>query len=265
MFDLVADTYDAVGVDFFQPIARGLVAELAPRPGERCLDVGCGRGAALLPLARAVGAGGSVVGIDLSPNMIAATAKDLAGSGLPVTLSVGDAQQPNVSDASFDVVASSLVLFFLPDPLAALRAWRATLVPGAGRVGVSTFGDYSPGWQQVDAVFEPYLPPQMADPRTQSEQSPFGSDADVERLLVGAGFTEVRTAQITVPVRFVDEDQWYRWTWSQGQRRMWESVPPDERGTVRAEAYRRLDDLRDAEGRIGFDQVARFTLGHAPA
>ena len=31
LFDAVADTYDAVGVDFFEPIAAGLVAELAPR------------------------------------------------------------------------------------------------------------------------------------------------------------------------------------------------------------------------------------------
>ena len=32
VFDAVADSYDQVGVDFFQPIAEGLVAELEPRP-----------------------------------------------------------------------------------------------------------------------------------------------------------------------------------------------------------------------------------------
>jgi hypothetical protein len=31
------------GVDFFQPIAEGLVARLDPQPGERALDLGCGR------------------------------------------------------------------------------------------------------------------------------------------------------------------------------------------------------------------------------
>src|SRR5689334_11165547 len=59
LFDAVADSYDQVGVDFFQPIAAGLVAELDPQPGERALDLGCGRGAALLPIARAVGSAGS--------------------------------------------------------------------------------------------------------------------------------------------------------------------------------------------------------------
>ena len=48
LFDAVADSYDQVGVDFFQPIADGLVTELDPQPGERALDLGCWRGAALL-------------------------------------------------------------------------------------------------------------------------------------------------------------------------------------------------------------------------
>lgn len=53
-----------------------------------------------------------------------------------------------------------------------------------------------------------------------------------------------------------------RWTWSVGQRRMWEGVPPEHRGAVREAAYERLDACRGPDGRIGFDQVARFTLGH---
>jgi ubiquinone/menaquinone biosynthesis C-methylase UbiE len=268
VFDRVADTYDAVGVDFFQPIADGLVAELAPQPGERCLDVGCGRGAVLFPIARAVAPAGrsgkgSVVGIDLSPNMVAATAADVAGTGLPIDVRVGDAQSPGVAAGSFDLVSSSLVLFFLPDPVAALRAWNAALVPG-GRVGVSTFGDYSPGWREVDAVFAPYLPKQMADPRTLDSQSPFATDAGVERLLTDAGFTEVRTVQTTVAVRFIDEEQWHRWTWSQGQRRMWEAVPEEHHSRVRAAAAEPLERMRDDQGRLGFDQIVRFTLGRAP-
>ena len=260
MFDRVADTYDDVGVDFFRPIADRLVLELAPSAGERALDVGCGRGAALFPLARAVGTQGAVVGIDLSPRMVEATRADAVGSGLPIDVRVGDAQDPALGSSSFDVVASSLVLFFLPDPLGALRAWRSLLVPG-GRVGVSTFGEHSPAWRAVDAVFAPFLPENMADPRTQAAQSPFSSDSGVEALLTEAGFVGVRTATTTVPVRFDDEDHWYRWTWSVGQRRMWEAVPVERREDVRAAAYEQLDRCRDDAGRIGFDQVVRFTLG----
>jgi len=45
LFDAVADDYDQTGIDFFGPIATGLVAELDPRPGESCGGLGCGRGA----------------------------------------------------------------------------------------------------------------------------------------------------------------------------------------------------------------------------
>jgi ubiquinone/menaquinone biosynthesis C-methylase UbiE len=259
LFDRMADTYDGVGVEFFKPIAQGLVDELAPRAGERALDVGCGRGAALFPLAQTVGQEGRAVGIDLSSQMVEATAADATALGLSVEVRVGDAMDPEFDAESFELLASSLVLFFLPDPAAALRRWRSLLVAG-GRVGVSTFGSYSPDWR-VDTVFKPYLSKDAPDPGMYGAASPFGSDAGVEGLLMGAGYTQVRTATMTVPVRFDDEDHWYRWTWSTGRLRWWEAVPPGDRDKVRTAAYQALDRCRDTEGRIGFDQVARFTLG----
>src|SRR6478735_3874517 len=159
VFDRVADTYDAVGVPWFTPIAAGLVDELAVTPGERVLDIGCGRGAALRPLALATGSGGRAVGIDLAPRMVELTALDLAD--LPqVEVLVGDAQAPAFAPASFDVAAASLVLFFLPDPAAGLRAWAELVVPD-GRIGVSTFGAQDERWRAVDEVFVPYLPAAM--------------------------------------------------------------------------------------------------------
>jgi hypothetical protein len=152
------------------------------------------------------------------------------------------------------------VLFFLPEPEAAVRAWRELLAEG-GRLGVSTFGAYTSSWQPVDDVFAPYLPPSLKDARTSGRAGPFTTDEGVEQLLKDAGLTGVRTVTTTVQSRFADEDQWHRWSWSVGQRAMWELVPDDERPQVLALAYERLDACRDAEGRIGFDQHVRFTLG----
>jgi ubiquinone/menaquinone biosynthesis C-methylase UbiE len=259
VFDAAADSYDNVGVDFFTPIAEQLVGELAPRPGEACLDVGCGRGQALLELARSVGPTGRAVGIDLAPRMVAATSNAAAEAGLAVEVHVDDAQQPTV-DGEFDLVAASLVLFFLPDPIAALRAWRALLVAG-GRVGVSTFGEYlTPAWREVDEAFAPYLGSQGGEGSSDSPD-PFASAEGVQGLLVEAGFSQIRTAATLVNVRFDDYDHWYRWTMSHGQRGRWEVVPPEHRTSVLAAAYAALDQCRDLDGRIGFDQIVYFTLG----
>ncbi|MFD4661414.1 methyltransferase domain-containing protein [Kitasatospora sp. NPDC058444] len=50
-------------------------------PGESVLRIGCGRGAALIPTARAVGPAGSVTGLDLAAAMLEATNDDAHGAG----------------------------------------------------------------------------------------------------------------------------------------------------------------------------------------
>ena len=259
VFDRAAGTYDAVGVPWFGPIAAGLVEELAVTAGERVLDVGCGRGAALIPLAQAAGPTGHVLGIDLAPEMVRRTALDIAGLA-HVQVRVADASTPGVPPASYDVVASSLVLFFLPDPAAAVRTWVDLLVPG-GRLGVTTFGPQDERWRQVDALFAPYLPQAMLDARASGTRGPFASDEGVATLLRDAGLDEVRTAHRTVTANFTGPSQWVDFSWSHGQRAMWEAVPPDEREGL----VRRATALLSTWEPLAFSQVVRHTLGRRPA
>lgn len=255
VFDRAAATYDAVGVPWFGPIADGLVELLAVQPGERVLDIGCGRGAALLPLARATGPTGSARGIDLAPGMVERTSADAADLR-HVEVRVADAAAPGLPPASYDVLSACLVLFFLPDPAAAVRTWAELLVPG-GRAGVTTFGPQDERWRQVDALFTPYLPPTMLDARTSGARGPFASDEGVEQLLADAGLVDVGTAHREVTVRFHDVAQWKAFSWSHGQRAMWEAVPPRRHADVEgaaADLFASWDDLE-------FTQQVRHTLG----
>lgn len=262
VFDRSADTYDAVGVEFFGPIARGLAELLAASPGERCLDVGCGRGALTRPLAQAVGPGGGVEAIDLSPRMVELTADELADRPW-VGVRVGDAASPGFPSQTFDVVGSSLVLFFLPDPLAAVRAWRDLLAPG-GRLGVTTFGAQDERWEQLDAKFAPYLPPRMRDARTTGRTGPFTSDAGMEQLLADAGLADVRTETREVTLVADDAEQYLRFSWSVGQRAMWEAVPQADLPALRDAMTAALEALAGPDGRIALSQQVRHTLGVRP-
>ncbi|HPU39650.1 MAG TPA: methyltransferase domain-containing protein [Microthrixaceae bacterium] len=265
LFDRLADTYDAVGVDFIAPIAEGLVLELDPQPGERALDVGCGKGAALVPLAAAVGATGTTVGIDISPAMVDRARSTLRDKALDATVIVGDADDPHVDSAhvdatQFDVITSSLVLFFLPDPATALMTWRSLMADDA-RVGVSTFGPVAERWRtHVDGPLRRWADANTRDARTTGQSGPFASDESMEGLFAEAGYHQVRTVTTMVSPRFADAEQWYRWSMSVGQRQFWDAVPADRLPQVRAELMSSVETCRDSDGRIGFDQAVRYTL-----
>jgi predicted DsbA family dithiol-disulfide isomerase len=70
MFEDLAQDYDRSGVDFFVPIAAGLLQRVPPAADQRWLDVGCGPGAVLLPAAAGVGPAGRAVGIDVAAAII---------------------------------------------------------------------------------------------------------------------------------------------------------------------------------------------------
>lgn len=264
VFDLVADTYDNVGVPWFQPIAEATVAVAAPREGERALDLGCGRGAALVPLAQAVGPAGSVLGVDVSPRMVEATRADVGRLGLPqVRLDVMDASDPDLPAGAFDVAVSSLVLFFLPDPAGALGAWRRLLRPG-GRLAVSTFAEADPLFEAIDHLFTPYLPAAMLDARASGKRGPFASDTGVASLLAGAGFLDVVTTRFALEVAFGTGPAWEAWSRSHGQRAQWELVPEAAVGQVRASAFDLLAAGAGDDGVTRLAQQIRITSGLAP-
>jgi ubiquinone/menaquinone biosynthesis C-methylase UbiE len=261
LFDVVADDYDSVGVPFFVPIATSMLTAMPPRRGERWLDVGCGRGAVLLPVARGVQPGGVVVGTDISSRMLDQCRRSVREQGLDgVELVLDDAQDPSVAGGPYDTLSSCLVLFFLPDPAAALRAWLPLVAPG-GRLGVTTFSKADPRWAALTEMFTPYLPQDERGSRSTKPQGPFASDEGMENLVTAAGWTQVHTVHATVEVRFETPAQWEAFSMATGQRAMWMSVPKAERDRVRQQAYRLLAQDADPDGTVTYWQQVRHTLG----
>jgi SAM-dependent methyltransferase len=113
------------------------VAAADLRPGERVLDLGCGAGVDAFLAAQRVSPGGSVVGVDMTPEMIERARRNAASSGVTnVEFREGLIEAPPVEDASVDVVISNCVISLSPDKDAVFQAACAALRPG-GRLVVS--------------------------------------------------------------------------------------------------------------------------------
>lgn len=125
-----------------------VLARLAPRGGERILDVGSGPGYLVASLGAAVGPGGAVHGLDPSPAMNGlARARTFE---LPwVRIDEGDAAALPYDDGTFDAAVSTQVYEYVPDVPAALVELRRVLRPG-GRVLVLDTDWDSVVWHTAD-------------------------------------------------------------------------------------------------------------------
>lgn len=97
--------------------------------GQQYLDVGCGNGYTVRWAAALVGDEGRAVGLDLSEEMIARAR--VASAGLAnVAFAQATFPQHDLARGTFHGIFSMEVLYYLPDPDAALREIAALLVPG---------------------------------------------------------------------------------------------------------------------------------------
>jgi ubiquinone/menaquinone biosynthesis C-methylase UbiE len=257
VFDRGATDYDRIG-EFFTPIARDLVGAAGVTIGDRVLDLGCGRGALLFAAAAAAGPAGRVTGIDLAPQMVALTAAEARARGLTnVEVSVGDAERPQFAAGSFDAVLASLVLFFLPDPMSALRRYAVLLAPG-GRLGFTTFAGNDPNFEAGMRALGAYIA--QPHPPRDERQGPFGSRERITELLEAAGYESPAFSERSYETRFADPDEWLRWVWSHGGRATIEQVPPERLDEASDAAKRAFAGARTEAGDYAIRTAIRCTV-----
>jgi SAM-dependent methyltransferase len=189
----IADHYDAE----LRRLHEHLHAATDIAPTDRVLDIGCGAGQTTRDAARAASSG-SVLGIDISEQMLARARRLTMEAGLRnVTYELGDAQVHRFQPASFNVLVSRFGTMFFADPAAAFANLAHASRRGARLVMLV--------WQSCERNEWAIAIPQAL--RDQGDRVTWGdglfslAETDVvEAILQKAGFAEIAFTEVHEPV-----------------------------------------------------------------
>jgi demethylmenaquinone methyltransferase / 2-methoxy-6-polyprenyl-1,4-benzoquinol methylase len=211
LFAPLGPTYDryarllSLGQD---PRWRRFLVSRVPRSATRVVDVATGTAAVAIELAQAVPQR-TVVGVDQSPEMLAAGRVRVAQAGLAerIDLREGHAESLPFADAEFDALTVTYLLRYVDDPVATMRELARVVRPGGVlamlefavprgvwrplwelyvRVGLPVAGAVvSPGWREVGSFLGPSI-------------RGFHQRVSIEQVWRDAGISDVRARRLSL-------------------------------------------------------------------
>jgi ubiquinone/menaquinone biosynthesis C-methylase UbiE len=232
---------------------------VAPPPGLRWLDVGCGSGAFSELVSRRCAAA-EIQGLDPSEAQLAYARSRPVGT--IAQFHQGDALKLPFADNRFDAAAMALVIFFVPDPVKAVGEMARVVAPGGI---VAAYAWDRPGAPGGGVPTEPI----QAELRAMGFAPPIPPSADASRiealraLWSGAGIEAVETREIAVTRSFADFDEFWTTTASGASIAPFvATLPADVTDALKVRVRVRLP--ADGAGRIAYAGRANAVKGRMP-
>ena len=252
------DAYEPYMGDWSQRVGRDFLVWLAPPPGLKWIDVGCGNGAFTeLVVERCEPA--EVCGIDPSEAQLAFARKRPAAR--LAKFDRGDAMALPFPADTFDAAVMALVIFFVPDPAKGV-AEMVRVVRSGGVVAAYAWDMLGGGFtlepirsEMLRLGIAPINPPSVEASRIET----------MRQLWMGAGLIEVETRQITVSRTFANFEEFWQITLSgsAGLRPTLATMSPAAADQLKARVRERLHV--DAGGPVTYESRANAIKGRVPA
>lgn len=243
-----AARYDEIN----RAVGEALIAAAELSPGEQVLDVGCGAGAIALEAARRVRPGGSVLAIDISPDLVAVARDRAAHAGVDDVEVVGaDARTYPYDEGAFDVVISRNGLMFFDDPDAALANLGLALHP-RGRIAFTAPQglDRNPWIMVAGAAAAPHVGIPAGVAPGQPGPLALADRSMIETVLERAGFTAITLKELTTSISIgTDVDDAVAFILSMPMvRHLLTSAPPANQAAAIEAVEQALAQHADPEG-----------------
>jgi len=217
-------------------LSRAHVAAAGVEAGGRALDVGCGPGPLTEALADLLGPE-QVAAVDPSEPFVLACRRRVPGADVRV----GTAEQLPDFDSAFDVVMSQLVVNFLEDAAAGVRAMRAAA--RSGGLVTSCVWDYAGEMTMLRTFWDAALELDAAAPDEGATMRHCSTD-ELAELWSSAGLTDVETGELVVDASYSDfDDYWSPFPTGLGPSGAYcASLAPARQETLRDACFRRLGE-----------------------
>lgn len=186
------EKHGAILAQMFAPINQVLVEDAEIGRDNTVLDVATGPGEPALNMAAVVGPGGSVVGIDPIPEMVAAARRAASRHGLKnARFEVAFADHLPFPNDTFDAVISRFGVMFFSAPDEGIREMLRVLKPGRKMaLAVWHFADRNPFHYELSRIMDRYVEPTPVPPDA-PDAFRFASRGKLAKILTGAGMTAV--------------------------------------------------------------------------
>lgn len=200
-----ASAYERFMGRWSRELARAFVSWLDIPRGSHWLEVGCGTGALTLRILQ-MGEPASVVATDASQQYVAQARLALPDDRVQFLRS--SAAELPARAGGYDIVASSLVLNFLPDPAEALREMRSLAAKG-GTVAACVW-DYAGEMQFLRRFWDAAVELDSAAREwDEGERFPICSPESLDIAFGRAGFSRVTVEALEVATHFKDFDDYW--------------------------------------------------------
>lgn len=237
-WDKAADVYERSWEAQLWPAQSRMLDAVAPRTGEKVLDVACGTGLVTRRIAALVGPSGKVMGTDISEVMVARAKADTSSAN--VSFRRMDAEALDLPDGVFDVVVCALGYMYLPDPETGITEALRVLRPG-GRIAAAIWGRrVRCGWSSIFPI---------VDARVKSEVCPLffrlGTGEALAHACETAGFVNVKMQRFESSLSYADADAACEAAFVGGPVALaWERFSPEQRAEARADYLASIEPYR---------------------